>query len=293
MIKNVFEIKGLKCSYPQKGKKEGKLVLSVPDLSVPMGQVTVILGMSGSGKSTLIETLGLMNRTMEEGVVTYHHQDGKIVINRAIWDHPSQLAGIRQRHFSFIFQHDFLMPYYTPGENMMIGRLIQGHVADVSCTEKDIGTRCRQIGLDPRSFSEKMPADLSVGQRQRLSFIRAAMKDYDVLFGDEPTGNLDEANAEILLDLLVESIRPEMNRSAILVSHNIPLSVKKAGCLIVLSHVKGDLYEARTDNVFTRQADGWMNGSGEVYGNAVLETKIRAIVREEITGEDPDKPAGS
>ncbi len=279
MNRNVFEIEGLECSYPRNGDRSGKVVLRVEKLDIPRGMVTVILGMSGSGKSTLIETLGLMNRTMKKGEIHYFHRTGKITIRPSIWERPAQLATIRNRHFSFIFQQDFLMPYYTPEENMRIGRLIQGRTPETDGLRNEMVSRCRWMGIDPQVLDSQMPADLSVGQRQRISFIRATLKEYDVLFGDEPTGNLDEANAELLLDVLHESVHQKPERSAILVSHNIPLSVAKAGCIIVLSQVAGDLYEVSRDHHFARVPEGWMNGSGKVYDNTFLETRIRALVR--------------
>jgi ABC-type lipoprotein export system ATPase subunit len=285
MNRNLFEIQGLECAYDHKEKKEKKVVLQIDSLSIPMGKVTVILGLSGSGKSTLIETLGLMNNTINKGLITYHHAGNKIAIGQEIWKNPSDLTGIRNRHFSFIFQSDFLMPYYSPAENMLIGKLIQGVDKKLPDQEDDLRRHCRKMGLNFDEINTQKPAELSVGQKQRLSFIRAIVKNYSVIFGDEPIGNLDEVNSELLMDVLTESIRQNNQRSAILVSHNIPLSIAKAGYIIVLSPLAGETYEVRPGNVFSRSTAGWSNGNNDILTADELETKIRAIVNVRATAQ--------
>jgi ABC-type lipoprotein export system ATPase subunit len=272
---NVFEIQGLECAYDH---NEKKVVLQIENLSIPMGKVTIILGLSGSGKSTLIETLGLMNNTISKGMITYHHHEGSVAIAKETWHHPSALAEIRNRHFSFIFQNDFLMPYYSPGENILIGRLIQGVDKILPGEKEELQRLCQKMGLNFAEINRKMPSELSVGQRQRLSFIRAITKKYSVIFGDEPTGNLDEINSGLLMDVLNESIRQNNHRSAVLVSHNISMSIAKAGFLIVLSAVSGEKYEVRQGNVFSRIADGWKSGKNAVLTDNELELKIRETV---------------
>lgn len=276
--RNVFEIQGLECAYPFNGKKGEKVVLCIESLSIPMGKVSIILGLSGSGKSTLIETLGLMNNTISKGSIIYHHAENKVVIGPEIWKHPSYLTNIRNRHFSFIFQNDFLMPYYSPAENMLIGRLIQ-HDNQIEPDEKEeLINNCRRMGLNFDEINRKKPSELSVGQRQRLSFIRAIIKNYSVIFGDEPTGNLDDINSALLFDVLNESTIQNKQRSAIVVSHNIPLSVAKADYIIVLSQRSGVKYEVLPNNVFSRITTGWLNGRKEILSDTELEFKIREVV---------------
>jgi ABC-type lipoprotein export system ATPase subunit len=273
--RNVFEIQGLECAYDLNMER---VVLQIENLSIPMGKVTIILGLSGSGKSTLIETLGLMNDTIGKGAITYHHHEGSVAITKETWRHPSALAEIRSRHFSFIFQNDFLMPYYTPEENIMIGRMIQGADNILPEEKEELQKLCQKMGLNFAEINRKMPSELSVGQRQRLSFIRAVTKNYSVIFGDEPTGNLDEINSELLMDVLNESISQDNRRSAILVSHNISMSVAKAGYIIVLSAVTGEKYEIRACNVFSRFAGGWING----YSNALTDNELEILIRETV-----------
>lgn len=279
MKRNVFEIHDLECAYNRKGRSGKKVILCIEDLSIPMGKVSIILGLSGSGKSTLIETLGLMNNTITQGTITYYHAENKIRISQKTWEHPSALTKMRNRHFSFIFQNDFLMPCFTSEENMLIGRMIQGTDEQVSPEREKMKKLCRKIGLNFDELSTQKPAEMSVGQRQRISFIRAILKDYSVIFGDEPTGNLDEANSELLMDVLCESVKQNDRCSAILVSHNITLSVAKADSIIVLTPMPGDKHEVLPCNVFTRTQTGWLNGLQEFVPDDKIEPVIREVVK--------------
>lgn len=278
MNRNVFEIDGLQCAYVHRGKGERKVVLSIESLSIPMGKVTMILGLSGSGKSTLIETLGLMNNTIEKGAVSYFSGEAKVKIGSELWKCPAELTKIRNRHFSFIFQNDFLMPYFSPEDNMMIGMLIHESYKMTSDPTVELKEICQRLGLNFDAINGKKPFELSVGQRQRLSFIRAISKDYSVIFGDEPTGNLDNVNSELLMDVLIESIQQNPKRSAILVSHNIPLSVAKADYIIVLSKQNAELYEIKLSSIFSRSAKGWSDATNMILSNELLTSKIREIV---------------
>jgi ABC-type lipoprotein export system ATPase subunit len=279
MNRNVFEIQNLECAYDRKGRSEKKVILCIEDLSIPMGKVSIILGLSGSGKSTLIETLGLMNNTITKGSITYYHAGNKIGISQKTWEHPSALTKMRNRHFSFIFQNDFLMPCFSSEENMLIGRMIQGSGGRFMAEREKMKQLCRKIGLNFEELSAQKPSEMSVGQRQRISFIRAILKDYSVIFGDEPTGNLDEANSELLMDVLCESVKQNEQCSAVLVSHNIALSVAKADCIIVLTPKPGEQHEVLPGNVFTRSETGWLNRLQEFFPDDKLESAIREVVK--------------
>ena len=280
MSRDVFEMHGLECAYGRHEAVNNKMVLRIEDLSVPMGKITIILGQSGSGKSTLIETLGLMNHTVKRGTVVYHSREGSVTIGAGLWKKQADLARIRNRHFSFIFQHDFLMPHYSPEENMRVGMLISDARQKTAGDREDLRSLCRRMGLDLSEIRSKRPCELSVGQRQRLSFIRAILKNYSVIFGDEPTGNLDEANAWLLMDVLAESIRQKSDRSAILVSHNIRLSVAKADCLVILTRQSGDLYEILPGNVYTRTGSGWLNNKKYLLADDELSATLEKSVNE-------------
>jgi ABC-type lipoprotein export system ATPase subunit len=280
MKENVFEIRGLECAY----QHNNKTVLSIGELDIPKGKVTTILGKSGSGKSTFIETLGMMNNTIKQGLVRFSALDASETMDQKIWENPDALSLIRNKHFSFIFQDDYLMPYYTPWENILIGSLIQkasnpDKMKEQLHSSDDLEAVCLSLGLDINLLKKQMPYEMSGGQKQRLSFIRAITKDYSVIFGDEPTGNLDEDFSEVLMKVLEASVRKNKNRSAILVSHNIPLSIACSDRIIVLSPGQGTSYQVKPANVFDKKDSGWVNGKNIIYSGEELASIIRNIIR--------------
>jgi len=253
---DLFAIENLKCSYPSKGVP----VLFIEHLTIPKGKMTVVLGRSGSGKSTLVEALGLMNNTIGSGTVSYFSPRGVEDLAH-LWGRRKKVAVIRRDYFSFIFQDDYLMPHYSCIENMLITGLIQGKISKAR-TGPLLDNPLGFLNLSGNGLLEQMPCQLAGGQKQRLSFIRAVLKDFDVLFGDEPTGNLDDVNSENLFDFL-KMILKERSRSAVIVSHNVELSVGKADRIIVLTPSDGQPgshFHLRADHIFDRNTNGqWQN----------------------------------
>jgi ABC-type lipoprotein export system ATPase subunit len=193
----LFTVSGLVCAY-----QKGHNVLKVKHLVIPRHKIVVLIGKSGSGKSTFLETLGLMNNTITEGNVQFHCGNGEQSVSfKQLWQKgfSEQLASTRRKHFSFIFQSTNLMPSFTAYENACLSQMIQGRsfanaMAKVKSVMEDL-----DLGHIP---VEKHSVELSGGQRQRVAFIRAITPDFTVLFGDEPTGNLDEYNANELMTRL-------------------------------------------------------------------------------------------
>jgi lipoprotein-releasing system ATP-binding protein len=253
---DLFAIENLECSYPSNGLP----VLFIEHLTIPKGRMTVVLGRSGSGKSTLVEALGLMNNTIGAGAVRYFSPGGVEDLAH-LWCRRKKVAAIRRDYFSFIFQDDYLMPHYTCMENMLITGLIQGKISKTS-TGHLLDNPLGFLNLSGNGMMKQLPSQLAGGQKQRLSFIRAMVKDFDVLFGDEPTGNLDNVNSESLFDF-IKLIIGEKSRSAVIVSHNVELSVEKADRIIVLTPSEDQArshYQLRPDHVFDRNGhDHWEN----------------------------------
>jgi putative ABC transport system ATP-binding protein len=277
--KSVFEIHNLECAYD----KHPNPVLFIKELQIPNEGITTILGKSGSGKSTFVETLGMMNHTIRKGSINLSTNDETHVIDSNLWKNPEALSSLRRKYFSFIFQNDYLMPYYTPLQNILIGNLIQNQASQLSGSAKNAKVNeilkiCTDIGLDEKNL-DKMPYDMSGGQRQRLSFIRAITKDYSVIFGDEPTGNLDDDTSERLMLLLKESVEQLPNRSAVLVSHNIRLSITYSNRLIVLSPTEQLAYAVEESNVFDKVAGNWQNKPGQVLNDSEMVAYIREMLR--------------
>jgi ABC-type lipoprotein export system ATPase subunit len=230
MKQNVFEIRDLKCSY-----NGGATVLDVKHLDLPKGKFIVLIGKSGSGKSTLLETLGLMNHTITGGEVTFLPEtDASTAITiHKLWEQKNteQLSRYRQKYMSFIFQNTNLMPNLTALENICLATMIQGK--DFESAKQEALKNMERVGLSMIN-SSRMAMELSGGQRQRIAFIRAISAQYSVLFGDEPTGNLDEFNTSELMEILRENIRND-GKSVIIVSHNIDVALRFADQIIVIS----------------------------------------------------------
>ena len=226
----LFEISDLKCQY-----NGDKTVLHVRDLIIDRGKITAILGLSGIGKSTMLETLGLMNKTLpRESKVLFYPYSGSIPLDYAsLWYENDEKvrSGVRKEHFSFIFQESNLMHNFTALDNICITLLLQNETKQNA--RSVVMEYIREMELDQKISDSTMIYNLSGGERQRLSFIRAIAPDFTVLFGDEPTGNLDIINANRVLTNL-SNILKSKGKSAIIVTHDIKLSLDHADDIILI-----------------------------------------------------------
>ena len=236
----IFSIRNLHCAYRKNGEFT-KTVLHIKKLDVLRGKITVLLGKSGAGKSTILETLGLMNNT----IATDRNKTAeklKIVFSPTeelhfnideLWqnDKQAELSDIRNEYLSFIFQNTNLMPNFTAYENICITQMLQ----NVPQNEAVAKAKKMMQQIDLGEVDEQKQAyELSGGQRQRIAFVRAITPRFTVLFGDEPTGNLDEITSNILMNMLAQNIR-EHHRTAIIVTHNIDLALKYADQIILIT----------------------------------------------------------
>ncbi len=225
----VFNIANLTCSY-----LVNQPVLKIDELSIEKGKLVFILGVSGIGKSTFIETLGLMNQTIvntPETKLSFYPKETPIEIKDSWAKSNDELAFFRNEHFSFIFQNTNLMPNFTAGENMCISQLIKGK--SISEAKPKVLEIMEELNLPIEVFDKKI-TELSGGQRQRLAFVRAITADFSVLFGDEPTGNLDQETAFRLMTMLKENLQKNQS-TGIIVSHDIDLSLAFADQIILLT----------------------------------------------------------
>jgi len=256
----VFKIKNLQCEYlPQTP------ILALNDMEVPRGKLIFVIGKSGIGKSTLIETLGLMNNTIAAGAdtsVRFFPTNGEREIElKNSWQLPNQqLAEFRRNYFSFIFQNTNLMPNFTAGENMMMSLLIKG--METSQARKEVLQVMGRLSLGSEVFDKKI-TNLSGGQRQRLAFVRAVTTDFTVLFGDEPTGNLDEITANELMAILKKIIIEE-EKTGIIVSHDLALARKFADMIVPISMENREggksVGQILPDNIIYRNDLIWFDG---------------------------------
>lgn len=200
----MLEVRSLRKSYDAPG---GALeVLRGIDLTLKPGESLAVMGPSGCGKSTLLQILGVMDSP----------SDGKVLLNG---EEPHQLepaaqATFRNRHVGFIFQDHCLLPQLSVLENVLTP-LMAGE------PDNDGEDRARRL-LDRVGLSQRLdhlPGTLSGGEKQRAAIARALIREPALLLADEPTGNLDRANASAVAELLRESCR-ETAASLVVVTHS-------------------------------------------------------------------------
>lgn len=230
----LFDIENLRCSYAHPFVEGvSHVVLDIRYLKLERGQRIFIVGESGIGKSTILETLGMMNNTIVPDSITrfnFYDANGREFDLCQLWQKGDKaLSKFRLKNYSFIFQSTNLMRNFTAYENVAYTRMLQGY-SKADCFEK---TRqvLSELGME-HVDSKRMPQELSGGQQQRLAFARAVLPDYTVLFGDEPTGNLDPENAMHLMEILEKRSGNGLDTTAIIVSHDMHLATTFANVIV-------------------------------------------------------------
>jgi len=238
----LFDIQNMKCSYKKTGAAQSDIVLEIDSLKIPKGKVVFFVGPSGIGKSTILETLGFMNQTVAS--VNKFEYNGMDVKDIWKWD-DGKISSFRNKEFSFIFQQCNLMQNFTAYENIMATALIQG-----SSKEEARVLANKVLKLMDLPANEDRPIyQYSGGQQQRLAFARAILPQFKVLFGDEPTGNLDVKSAENLMKVLIDAIK-ERQASAIIVSHDMHLAVNYADMIVQIHRVSRDAEKVGVEHYY-------------------------------------------
>lgn len=274
----VIGIRDLVCAYVP-----GRTVLKVEDLRIHRGELLFLLGRSGIGKSTFLELAGLMNRPAGgvSGEVLFHDRDGRRHALLDLWDQTNQaISDFRNRYLAFIFQETNLLDQFSAGENMVLPALIQGQAR--SAAEERVRALMAALSLDP-SLAQHAPAHLSGGQKQRMAFIRALATDFEVLFGDEPTGNLDPVTARRLMEVLREHLH-RYRGSGIVVSHDISLALGFADRIAVVTESADTPGQGvlLPEHLFRRSGPDWQAGQRQYAGEAMpdlLSSLIRATAQ--------------
>jgi lipoprotein-releasing system ATP-binding protein len=193
-------------------KQYGSLkVLQNIDLKVNTGEIVSIVGSSGAGKTTLLHILGTLDRP----------DGGELSLHGKRYDQLSgkSLSAFRNQHIGFVFQFHHLLPEFSALENICIPGWIAG-VQKKEVEKKAMGL-LERLGVASRA--DHKPGALSGGEQQRVAVARALINGADVIFADEPTGNLDSENANSL-HLLFKTLRDEFNQTFVIVTHNKELA---------------------------------------------------------------------
>ncbi len=194
----------------KKFKNNERVVLNSINIELPDRGLVIFLGRSGSGKSTLLNVIGGLDDY--KGMIDYGNGPQKY--------NMSEIDKYRQTHFSYIFQDFYLEDNETVFSNVKKGLLIKGISNPEEC-EKRIDESLRAVGL--LRYRRRKAGQLSLGQRQRVAVARAISSKPDVLFADEPTGNLDSVNGEQIFEILKELSKEML---VLLVTHNEEMANK-------------------------------------------------------------------
>ena len=274
----LFEIERLRCSYDKPFVEgQSKVVLEIENLFIPRGKKVFIVGESGIGKSTILEVIGMMNNTVvddRETVFRFYEESGECIDLIGMWrrNKDEELSDFRLRHFNFIFQSTNLMRNFTAYENIAITRLLQGYPMEE--TLEKAGRILEDLGITGVG-RERNAQELSGGQQQRIAFARAILPDFTVLFGDEPTGNLDSENAMKAMETLSAKLGVIPGSSAVIVSHDMHLAVTFAD-LVIKVRKKDEHGFIDASSVFLPSEDrsSWTNGM-ETYLPEDFEKYLR------------------
>lgn len=204
-MSKLLEARGLKKSYPS-GQQQLE-VLSGIDFSLEKGDMVAVTGDSGSGKSTLLHLMGGLEDP-DEGEIRFEGRN----ITRI---NPSEKASWRNLYTGFVFQFHHLLPEFSAVENVMFPLLLRRksfRKARIRALEL-----LDSVGLADRGAHK--PGELSGGEQQRVAIARALSGKPSVLFGDEPTGNLDRKTSEHILELLLK-VHREFELTSVIVTHD-------------------------------------------------------------------------
>ena len=218
-MKNILLAKNISKSF-----NETKVLKEI-NLSINQGEIISISGPSGAGKTTLLNILGTIETPDDDN-------DSKLMIcERDVFElNDKELSNFRNKNIGFVFQFHELLPEFTCLENVCLPAWI-GKNSNIK--ERAISL-FKELGLIDKL--DKKPATLSGGERQRVSVARALINNPKIILADEPSGNLDSKNSEILYDIFFD-LRKKINCTFIIVTHNQSLA-KKADRQIVINDGK-------------------------------------------------------
>jgi len=189
-------------------------VLKNISLETYQGEFVSIMGKSGCGKSTLLYILSTMDTDYS----------GEVYLNNELLSGltPNELAVVRNEHIGFVFQFHYLLPEFSVLENVMMPALKLGRKSREEI-EHDAIQKLKLLDIKDQAL--KMASQISGGQKQRVAIARALINNPSIIMGDEPTGNLDSKNAQLVFDIF-KQLTKEFNTSLLIVTHDPDFAAK-------------------------------------------------------------------
>lgn len=209
----LLQLKNISKGYGEVGTHSFRPVLKELSLEIDKGEKIAIIGPSGSGKTTLLNMIGALD-VPESGEVIFNQKN---ITNYS----KKELANFRNQHLGFIFQLHHLMPQLSLWENVLLPLLPQGKI---SKEQKEWAEHLIQkVGIWEQR--NQKPSEMSGGECQRTAVVRALINKPELILADEPTGALDEENANALSELLIQ-LSDEENITLVTVTHSSELAEK-------------------------------------------------------------------
>jgi len=273
--------------YPAKAEANGGVIRALDNftLAVDPGEWVAIMGPSGSGKSTLVNLIGCLDRPTSGEIWL----DGENVANISAAD----LNRVRAEKVGFIFQQFHLIPYLTSLENVMLAQYFHSMT-----DEREALEALEHVGLKDRAHH--IPSQLSGGEQQRVCIARALINDPKIVLADEPTGNLDALNEEIVLRLLRELHR--QGRTIVMVTHD-PVVARLADRRIELHHGKiavqevfsmadEEQFDEVLEELWVLAENGEIAEIGrmEVHGALPVSLAVEKMIELELVAASPHPP---
>lgn len=283
----MIHLKNVTKSYPAKEERNGGMInaLDSISLSIASGEWVAMMGPSGSGKSTMVNLIGCLDRPTTGEIWL----DGENVASISAAD----LNRVRAEKIGFVFQQFHMIPYLTAVENVMLAQYFHSMT-----DEKEALDALQRVGLKERAWH--LPSQLSGGEQQRVCIARALINDPKIVLADEPTGNLDAVNEEIVLRLLREL--HQQGRTIVMVTHD-PVVARLADRRVELHHGKiaaqevfamadEEQFDEILEELFVLQEHGQLAESDlmEVHGALPVSIALEKLADLELVTTRPHPP---
>ena len=283
----MIKLKDVSRLYPAKAEANGAVVRALDNFSlhVEAGEWVAIMGPSGSGKSTFVNLIGCLDQPTSGEIWL----DGQNVATMS----GSELNRIRAEKIGFVFQQFHLIPYLTALENVMLAQYFHSMT-----DEQEAAEALERVGLKGRAHH--LPSQLSGGEQQRVCIARALINDPKIVLADEPTGNLDAVNEEIVLRLLREL--HQQGRTIVMVTHDpvvarladrrIELHHGKISSQIVFSMADEEQFDEVLEELWVLEENGETAELGrmEVHGALPVSIAVEKMTELELVTTAPHPP---